>query len=53
MLAQRVYEESLANYLADNMQAWILESDGSYTRVVAGDVAPHCAQHVLLEKLTK
>jgi polyphosphate kinase len=52
-LAARVYDESLANYLADNTQAWRLESDGSYTRVTAGDAAPHCAQQTLLAKLTQ
>ena len=52
-LAARVYDESLANYLADNTQAWRLESDGSYTRETAGDATPHCAQQTLLAKLTQ
>jgi polyphosphate kinase len=50
-LAERVYEESLANYLADNTQAWILGTDGRYTRATPGAGAPHSAQHALLERL--
>ncbi|MEZ5462434.1 polyphosphate kinase 1 [Dokdonella sp.] len=50
-LAARVFDESLQNYLNDNTQAWQLESDGSYTRVPAGNDKPHCAQIALLEKL--
>ncbi|MDG2519577.1 polyphosphate kinase 1 [Lysobacter soli] len=48
-LAQRVYEEALANYLADNCSAWTLQSDGSYVRLTPapGD-APHSAQLSLL-----
>src|SRR5690606_18774768 len=50
-LAARVYEESLRNYLADNTQAWQLESDGSYRRVQGDAEHPHSAQLALLEKL--
>ncbi len=50
-LAERVFEESLQNYLADNMQAWLLEPDGSYTQVSSAGEAPHSAQSYLLEKL--
>ena len=50
-LAMRVYKESLQNYLADNTQAWILESDGSYTRMQPGKDKPHSAQLTLLKKL--
>ncbi len=50
-LAKRVFEESLQNYLADNMQAWQLESDGSYRRVSAEGKSPHSAQSHLLEKI--
>ncbi len=52
-LAARVYDESLANYLADNTQAWRLESDGSYVRVTADGAALHCAQQMLIAKLTQ
>lgn len=51
-LARRVYDEALANYLADNLSAWELQSDGDYTRVQpAGDDAPHSAQACLLDKI--
>jgi polyphosphate kinase len=52
-LARRVYDESLANYLADNTQAWQLESDGSHTHLTPGDAAPHAAQQTLLAMLSQ
>ncbi|MEO7063394.1 MAG: polyphosphate kinase 1 [Dokdonella sp.] len=52
-LSQRVFDESLANYLQDNTQAWQLESDGTYVRATADGAELHCAQQMLLEKLTK
>ncbi len=52
-LATRVYEETLANYLVDNSQAWQLGSDGRYTRVLAGDAMPHSAQRTLLAKICR
>ncbi|WP_091795584.1 polyphosphate kinase 1 [Lysobacter sp. yr284] len=51
-LRGRVYEEALANYLADNLNAWALQADGSYQRVLPADGAmPHSAQATLLAKL--
>lgn len=50
-LAQRVYDEALENYLADNTQAWLLGADGRYVRASPGDAMPHCAQAALLAKL--
>jgi polyphosphate kinase len=50
-LAARIYEETLANYLADNTHAWLLESDGRYTRAAPGEDTPHSAQEALLAKL--
>jgi polyphosphate kinase len=51
-LANRVYEEELANYLADNTQAWELSADGSYRRVQPdADTRSHCAQQTLLSRL--
>jgi polyphosphate kinase len=51
-LAQRVFDESLANYLADNSQAWLLESDGNYVPVHRPEgQATHCAQLELLQPL--
>ena len=53
-LAARVYDEELANYLADNVQAWQLDADGSYSRIVADDGAmPHSAQDALLARLCR
>ncbi|GAP67445.1 polyphosphate kinase 1 [Mizugakiibacter sediminis] len=50
-LAQRVYDEALANYLADNSQAWALDAGGRYTRIEPGEAMPHSAQQALLAKL--
>ncbi len=36
-------------YLADNTQAWLLRSDGSYVRTEPGSDPPVCAQKQLLE----
>ena len=47
---QRVYDEALANYLADNTQAWLLDADGHYERATPGDEPPHSAQQALLTK---
>jgi polyphosphate kinase len=49
-LASRVFEETLANSLADNTQAWLLASDGSYVRAKPGEHAPYNAQQSLLER---
>ncbi len=50
-LGKRVYDEALANYLADNTQAWALLADGHYERVTPGADRPHCAQYALIEKI--
>ncbi|HEY9144919.1 MAG TPA: polyphosphate kinase 1 [Arenimonas sp.] len=51
-LAERVYDEELANYLTDNQQAWELREDGSYDRVApAENEMPYSAQGALLAKL--
>ncbi|MGQ4659796.1 polyphosphate kinase 1 [Lysobacter sp. F6437] len=51
-LAVRVHEEVLSNYLADNLNAWALQPDGSYTRIEPhDDAAPHSGQACLLAKL--
>src|SRR6201991_101473 len=48
-LAQRVYNETLDNYLRDNTQAWMLGDDGRYTRrIPATGEAPYSAQQSLL-----
>jgi polyphosphate kinase len=51
VLAGRVYDETLANYLADNTEAWLLGRTGRYTRAQPGDGPPHSAQQTLLNKL--
>jgi len=51
VLARRVVEEEIENYLADNQQAWQLLADGSYVRLDCGDGMPHSAQQALLAKL--
>jgi len=50
-LAKRVFDEGLANYLADNTQAWVLKPDGHYERATPGAAKPHSAQQVLLTQL--
>jgi polyphosphate kinase len=50
-LASRVYEETLANYLADNTEAWLLDGKGHYTHAEPGTQPPHNAQQWLLAKL--
>ncbi|MCC8362089.1 polyphosphate kinase 1 [Lysobacter sp. A6] len=51
-LAERVREEALINYLADNVNAWSLQEDGRYERVQpVGDEMPHSAQGWLLAKI--
>lgn len=50
-LAARVYDEALANYLADNTQAWLLDSSGHYTRATPGTDTAHSAQETLLARL--
>jgi polyphosphate kinase len=49
-LAARVFEETLANGLADNTQAWLLGSDGRYVRAEPGDNPPYSAQLALLQR---
>lgn len=54
VLAQRVFDEELANYLADNQQAWQLNADGHYSRITAQEnVMPYSAQDALLAKLCR
>ena len=50
-LAQRVYDEALENYLADNTHAWLLRADGHYRRATPGDAMPYSAQTALLARL--
>ena len=45
----QVIQLGLMNYLSDNTQAWILQSDGSYKKAKPGNAKPRSAQQVLLE----
>ncbi|MCK5664618.1 MAG: polyphosphate kinase 1 [Thiotrichaceae bacterium] len=47
----RVIEQGLKLYLEDNTQAWILDSEGHYTRLQA-ETTPISAQQTLLQLLT-
>ncbi|PCJ45557.1 MAG: polyphosphate kinase 1 [Moraxellaceae bacterium] len=53
-LKKRVLKEGLEVFFEDNVQAWILQSDGSYIKVERkeGD-EPYLAQDILLEALSK
>ena len=52
VLAKRVHDEELANYLADNQQSWQLHPDGRYSRLLPADGAmPFSAQGALLAQL--
>ena len=49
-LATRVFEETLANSLADNTHAWLLDGDGRYVRAEPGEHPPYSAQQGLLDR---
>ncbi len=44
-----VFKLGLLNYLSDNTQAWVLQSDGTYKRLKPGTAKPRSAQQILLE----
>ncbi len=50
-LRERVFNEGLSLYLADNTQAWIMQGDGTYHRLEPGDQPPLSAQQSLLRQL--
>lgn len=45
----QIIKYGLLNYLSDNTQAWILQTDGSYRRSKPGNAKPRSSQQVLLE----
>ncbi len=45
--------QHLDYYLRDNTQAWVLNTDGSYTRLQPGKDETFCAQQKLLEELAE
>ena len=51
-LSKRVFDEALANYLADNVSAWQLQADGRYERLLPEGAPPHSAQAALLDKIS-
>lgn len=51
-IKKKVLKDGLLNYLADNTQSWILQSDGSYKRSSPGNSKPRSAQAMLLEHYT-
>lgn len=50
-LAKRIFNEGLESYLTDNTQAWELDAEGYYQRVVPDQQMPHSAQSNLLALL--
>jgi polyphosphate kinase len=53
-LKNRVIEQGLKLYLQDNTQAWVLDKEGHYTRLIPKDDEPAIsAQQTLLEQLAE
>ena len=52
-LKRRIYKEGLEPYLADDTQAWIMQSDGGYERAVRNPDRPTASQNLLLSKLAE
>jgi polyphosphate kinase len=52
-LRDQIIEHGLHNYLSDNTQAWVLQSDGSYRQAKPGAARPRSAQRALLEHYCK
>ena len=51
-VAGRVTDEAIDNYLADNLNAWELQPDGEYLKLVPAEgTPPHSAQAALLARL--
>ena len=51
-MKKKLMKEGLMNYLWDNTQSWLLQSDGSYKQQISGSSKPRCAQVQLLEQYT-
>jgi polyphosphate kinase len=52
-LKKRVIAEGLKPYLRDNVQAWEMQSDGSFRRRAPRRAQPYCAQKELLEQYAR
>ena len=51
-LKKRIYQQGLVNYLQDNQQAWLLQSDGTWMRAEPAEGEKlHNAQRALLEMI--
>ncbi len=50
-LAKRILRQGLMSYLTDNIQAWVMQPDGTYVRVKPGRAKPRAAQQELMEKM--
>jgi polyphosphate kinase len=50
-LRDRIIKKGLNSYLSDNVRAWQLRSDGTYTQTKPGTSRPREAQQSLLEHL--
>ncbi len=51
-MKEKVLKEGLMNYLWDNTQSWLLQSDGSYKQQIPGSSKARCAQVSLLDDYT-
>jgi polyphosphate kinase len=51
-MRKKILEEGLLNYLADNTQSWVLQSDGTYRHSTPGQNKARNAQQTLLENYT-
>ncbi|WOE31453.1 MULTISPECIES: polyphosphate kinase 1 [unclassified Acinetobacter] len=52
VLKKRIYQQGLLNYLEDNQQAWLLQSDGTWLRAVPAEGQKlHNAQKILLDSI--
>lgn len=51
-MKKKLLKEGLMNYLWDNTQSWLLQSDGSYKHQIPGSSKARCAQALLLEQYT-
>jgi polyphosphate kinase len=49
-MKKKLLKDGLMNYLWDNTQSWLLQSDGSYKQQNPGSSKARCAQALLLEQ---
>jgi polyphosphate kinase len=50
-MQRRVISESFEEYLGDNCQAWVLQSDGRYRQLRPGSARRRSAQETLMQTL--